>query len=202
MNYEKLTNYDKFVLAQNGAGAATCFADSEPVEEVYEEQENSVENDLYEKYLINELRRTVPSDRPVMRFEEFVAELHGKKTEKKPSFFRNGAEKEGWRLRSESNKTQDDERSARRSARKVKFPQLTKLGKIVLAVYVIMVVAVASILIVSNTTVTDVNFHESANASMAVKEEQNPSVIHAMSIEEDEEQHSDWFDKLCDSLNK
>ncbi|MBR1746799.1 MAG: hypothetical protein IJ735_01145 [Clostridia bacterium] len=216
MTYENLTNFDKYVLAQSDRSTRR-FADFGAPETVPAPERGAVDekDDLYEKYMINELRRTTPSSRPFMTKEEFFADLNGQTTASAvvaPTYptqdFRASAFSYVPTYTYETADTQAtttvEEKKVRKNKffSKIKLPKLTRMGKIILAVYGIIIVALASILIVSNTSVTDVNFNESANASQAVEEEQNPSVIRAISIQEEGETHDDWFDKLCDALNK
>ena len=200
MNYDNLTNYDKYVLSQNNYRSARVFADSMADEYGINVAENTEkEEDLYEQYLLKELRRTTPSNSRILRREEFESGVQPGEAVASCAYYNNSDV-----FNFNASETEEKRKNVftKKAHSKVKFPKLTKLGKIVLAVYVIMIVAIASILIVSNTTVTDVNFHESANASVVVEEEENPSVIRAMTIEEEEQtDNGNWFDKLCDSLN-
>lgn len=76
--------------------------------------------------------------------------------------------------------------------------QFKKYGKIILAVYVIFVLALAFIVIGGSTT--NITSNDAAGASNIV-EASSPQQIKAMTIVEEQEE-SNWFDKLCDSLNK
>ena len=195
MMQDNLTNYDRYVLARrNGT----------ELNDIHEEKQDDYfsdmrfdfgakqtpvheEADAYEKYLINELRRTKPSGQKVMREDEYKVFLSGNSSvavvEK--------AEKNDLSVRKTS-----------KFAQKFRLPHLTKTGKIILAVYIILMVALASILIVSNTTSTEVAFNQSANASPALEANGDPTEIRAMSIDEEDGEESNWFDALCDSLNK
>ncbi|HOO22336.1 MAG TPA: hypothetical protein PKY53_01495 [Clostridia bacterium] len=73
-----------------------------------------------------------------------------------------------------------------------------KGGKLILAVYVIIVIALASILIVANTTDT----LSSDFASATVTGTENKGIVRSMTIEENESEQDNWFDRLCDAINK
>lgn len=220
MNYDRLTDFDKHVLAHNNSAQyfADPYADKNETEKYdFSSHKNDFlverEEDNYDRYLLNELRRTAPG-KPVMTREQFLASEASSYSapydwsEQRPysSYVSNDFSIE---RSMQQTVTPAQARARVRKSRftslfnKIKLPKLTKVGKIVLSVYVILLLAVASILIVANTSMTDVDFHESANASMAIAEEENPSTIRSMSVkEDDQEEHDDWFDKLCDAMNK
>lgn len=77
--------------------------------------------------------------------------------------------------------------------------EIKKSGKVFMALYVIIVVAVALTLIVTTAAFpqgADLNLNVSASTEITSKETVQPMVI------EEEEAESNWFDRLCDSLNK
>ncbi len=163
---KKLTNYDKYMLEKkNNSVAPLNYAD------------NSSTSNEYDDYLINELRRTTPSDKKVMAEEEF------------------------YRMKNES--ISYGYTAAVAKAEKEPRFRLKKGGKIFLVVYVILMIALASILIVTNTTrdvsFDGISFNQSAGA--ADKEEGSADTVKAMTIEEEFEGETNWFDELCDSLN-
>ena len=218
MNYDNLTNFDKHVLAQ---GDSRFFADSafsapektpaDPFGAYRAPVQEKTDEELYEEYLIKELRRTAPGVRPLMREEEFLAELHGKQyvadadtaSYSAPAFLSGVASMTAEEVENAFVPEKTEKKHTRkRLFSNVRAPRLTKTGKIILIVYIILCLAIASILIVSNTNVAPTDFYQSANASYAVESEENPTVIKAMTVEDEEETHANWFDKLCDSLNK
>ncbi len=76
-----------------------------------------------------------------------------------------------------------------------------KYGKIILAIYVIFVVALAFIVIGGSTT--DITSQDMAGAvKISETNAQNSNSIGAMTIEEVDNEETNWFDKLCDSLSK
>lgn len=196
---DNLTNYDRFVLSRrNGtdyndlqankqedyfADLRFDFGANRPSERKMEAVDT---NSDYENYLINELRRTSPSDKKVMREDEYNLFVSGSSVAV--------AEKV----------VTEDKKVVKTSklAQKLRMPRLTKNGKIILVVYIILMIALASILIVSNTTGHDIAFNQSANASPALDKDGDPVTIRAMSVVDEEEGNNNWFDKLCDSLNK
>lgn len=176
---DRLTNYDRYMMERlQGAGNNYCAR----IESDY-----SIGSDApsasseYRQYLINELRRTEPAEKPVMKPDEYYA-------------YRTGGGVAAVEMQNEA------EHTAVSAPKKRRQTHLTKTGKILLIVYVIFMVALASILIVSNTTGT-LAYHESANAS-AIEKNENPNQIRSMSIDEEESGETSWFDRLCDSLNK
>lgn len=140
----------------------------------------SIDND-YENYLINELRRTTPSRNKVMREEEFYEMKRG-----------NGGVTVAYA-------PEKEEKNSR-------F-KLRKGGKIILIVYVILMIALASILIVSNTTAKSnmfdgISFNQSAGAASSDDNAADGTTVKAMTVEDEKSEETNWFDKLCDSLNK
>lgn len=138
----------------------------------------SVDND-YTSYLINELRRTTPSRNKLMREEEYYETKGG--TYNAAVAYAPVKEEKNNRFK------------------------LRKGGKIILIVYVILMIAIASILIVSNTTAKSnradgISFNQSAGA--ASSDDADGTTVRAMTVEDETSEETNWFDKLCDSLNK
>ncbi len=76
-----------------------------------------------------------------------------------------------------------------------------KYGKIILAVYVIFVIALAFIVIGGSTT--DITSKDMAGAAkISETNVTNNNYVGAMTIEEENNEETNWFDKLCDSLSK
>ena len=84
--------------------------------------------------------------------------------------------------------------------------RLRKGGKILLTIYVILMLALALILIVSNTardtSYEGISFNQSAGAASSDDSDSDKKTVRAMTVEEDSGEETNWFDKLCDSLNK
>lgn len=134
----------------------------------------------YESYLINELRRTTPSANKVLREDEFYNARRN---------CNNVAVVE----------TKEQEKNNTRF-------KIRKGGKIFLIIYVILMLALASILIVSNTTsnsamLDGISFNQSAGAASS-DESDSAASVRPMTVEDDTTEETNWFDKLCDSLNK
>jgi len=164
---KNLTNYDKYMLEKRQRVAA---------EATQTEVNGSVSNE-YDDYLINELRRTAPSDRKVMSEAEFYE--------------------------SRKETVSGTKAVAVKKESEHRF-HLRKSGKIFLIIYVILMVALASILIVSNTardaTFEGISFNQSAGAASA--DENSENTVRPMTVEEETTDETNWFDRLCDSLNK
>ncbi len=164
-NYEELTSYDKFVLSKK-----EYYAKQMPALPTYETVNSNTEiaTSSYEDYLINELRRTTPPVKPVMREDEFLVKCTS----------------------TAQTKTSD---------KKINV-QFKKYGKIILAVYVIFVLALAFIVIGGSTT--GIASNDTASASKISETSVPAERIGAMNIEENQGEESNWFDELCDSLSK
>lgn len=168
-----LTNYDKYVLNKRNEKQMTNAA----VNGV-----NRSASDEYDNYMLDQLRRTEPSGRRIMSRDEFYAArgntavLTAVPVQKEPK--------------------QKEHRF-----------HLRKGGKLILGIYVILMVVLASILIVTNTTHSDttfdgLSFNQSAGAASSEGSESDGKTIMAMSVEEENSEETNWFDRLCDSLNK
>ncbi len=142
--------------------------------------DNGSSGNDYEDYLINELRRTTPSRNKVMREDEYYET------------------KRGGGIAAATYSPVKEEKHSR-------F-KLRKGGKIILIVYVILMIALASILIVSNTTAKSnmfdgISFNQSAGAT-SDDNAADGTTVRAMTVEDEKSEETNWFDKLCDSLNK
>ena len=133
----------------------------------------------YDEYLLNELRRTTPSTQRVLREDEY----YEMKRSGNSSVLATGDVKE----------------------KNSRF-RLRKGGKILLTIYVILMLALALILIVSNTardtSYEGISFNQSAGAASSEDSDSDKKTVRAMTLEEDSGEETNWFDKLCDSLNK
>lgn len=179
MKDEKLTNYDRYVLSKQKSVSSIDVENSDKC---------SYSNE-YEKYLITQLRRTTPSETPILSETEFYANRNNIDNK---VFFSS-------RLLALSNEGTAASVNVA-AAQKSKNLRFKKGGKILLILYVIFMVALASILIASNTS--GMTFDEVAGAESPSAVTESTGQIRAMSIEEDEGEETSWFDRLCDSLNK
>lgn len=181
-----MNNYDKMILAQQERTRSGNAIEGRSDRNVQRPIDYS--DMTYNDYMLNVLYRTDPSEAPVMSRDDFD---------------RMRANASG-----AASVTHDAtaERFTReeRQEKKSKY-SLTKKGKIILAVYVILMVLLASILIVSNTvTVVDreISVSEKIPAAYGSTDTPQTQYIRAMTIDEENNEEGDWFDKLCDSLNK
>jgi hypothetical protein len=184
LDKEELTSYDKYVLSKRNPqveSAAFPYIEQErPTEKAkdlfFEEfPNNNIEEEKrkfneYDKYLFSQLNRTGPTSEKVLTENEF----YGSSVEKK----------------------QKKEKTIGKVLNNVTFK---KGGKIILAFYVIIMIALASILIVANTSGT--LKHNFANATLNSLVE-NKAIVTSMTIEENDSEQDNWFDRLCDAMNK
>jgi uncharacterized short protein YbdD (DUF466 family) len=201
MDREELTSYDRYVLSKKENGAQKpsnnmdnfcneqyynqdgyneqCYNDNFYQQEEYQpikkakspkkiKEQNKTEN-AYDEYLFNELSRTEPTGNRVMTSEEFYSTNYSNR--------------------------QKSTNSTKNAINNLKFK---KGGKIILAFYVIIMVALASILIVANTT--DIAANENANATINSVEAPT-SIVSSMTISEEESEGNNWFDRMCDAMN-
>lgn len=185
LDKEELTSYDRYILnKRNGLEKAPSFSTVRSQNVVQKQQQvpfeiraSRVEDisakrklDDYDKYLFEQLQRTEPSAERVLTKDEF----YGSNVEK----------------------GQDKKNVFSKMFNNVTFK---KGGKIILIFYVIIMIALASILIVANTTDTyGANF---ANATQD-RASENIGVVGSMTIEEKDFEQDNWFDRLCDAINK
>lgn len=185
LDKEELTSYDKYVLSKRNAHVENASAfpyieQEKPIRKEKDvffeefqpkkiEEEKRKFND-YDKYLFSQLNRTGPSNEKILTENEFYSSSVEKKHKKQK----------------ESSKV---------------FNNVTfkKGGKIILALYVIIMVTLASILIVANTS--DTLKHDFANATQNSVVE-SKAIVTSMTIEENNSEQDNWFDRLCDAMNK
>ena len=177
MEDSRLTNFDKYLLA------ARKKISEEP--EVVKTEVKSSDCNEYENYLRSIINGEVSCGSHVMRQEEFYGNLC--KTPVK--------EKKSYPLYYEYRPVV--------KAKKTSAVQFKKNGKILLIIYVILMLALASILIVTNTTglPSDNRFTASAESDKLASASETGS-IRSMTISEESSSENGWFDRLCDSLNK
>lgn len=178
--FSGLTNYDIYMMNKNKKNAESRLFDkkieNKQLKISYEDYQRKlsktpVKQD-YKTYLIEQLGRKSP-DR-ILSEEEFSRQSEDavaqKAKSRKPSF-------------------------AERAVSKITGgAHLRKGAKIFIAFYVLIVMAVASILIVMNTA----GSNKSADAGSGVVEQ---NAVQPMTLNEEAEE-TNWFDRLCDSLNK
>lgn len=172
-NGEELTGYDKYLLQRNRAVKESASVAKKQNAEKYKSHANASarEYDEYDKYLYAQLSRTSPSNGPVLTKEEF----YGEKTSKPAAPARKGVSVFDKLFGS------------------VKFK---KGGKLIFIAYVIIVISLASILIIANTT--DIASPVNANAAPDARSQE---LVTSMTVEEESEENN-WFDRLCDAINK
>ncbi|MDD4315843.1 MAG: hypothetical protein PHC84_01630 [Clostridia bacterium] len=170
-----LTNYDIFMMNKNKKSAESRLFDKKydkPVKISYEDYQKKMATPAgkydYKEYLMEQLDRKSPDK--ILSEEEFKSQTASdeKNSGKKASLLE-------------------------RAVKKVfGGAQLRKGAKIFIACYVLIVMAVASILIVMNT----VRPQKFADAGTGVVEQTS---VQPMTLEEDGKENN-WFDRLCDSL--
>lgn len=177
MDNSRLTNFDKYLLA------ARKKISEEP--EVIETNVKSSSGNEYEQYLRSIINGEVSCGSHVMKQEEFYGNVE-----------KNTVKKERTLLSYESYEPVA-------KPKKTSALQFKKNGKILLIIYVILMLALASILIVTNTTglPSDNHFTASAESDKLASSAETGS-IRSMTISEESSSENGWFDRLCDSLNK
>lgn len=177
MDNSRLTNFDKYLLA------ARKKISEEP--EVIDTNVKSSSGNEYEQYLRSIINGEVSCGSHVMKQEEFYGNVE-----------KNTVKKERTLLSYESYESVA-------KPKKTSALQFKKNGKILLIIYVILMLALASILIVTNTTglPSDNHFTASAESDKLASSAETGS-IRSMTISEESSSENGWFDRLCDSLNK
>lgn len=195
----EMTNYDIFMMNKNKKKAESKLFDrrnEKAVDISYENykkkftQERDEEySENYKHYLMEQLERKSP--KKILTEEEYYGEVQRKPS--KQSFHKSETTR---KVKSQKiNKTPIMSNFLKKLFGNV---EIKKGGKIFIAFYVLIVIAVASILIVMNTTASN-NF----NSADAVGREMTTSeTVQPMVIEKEDSSNQNWFDKLCDSLNK
>lgn len=195
----EMTNYDIFMMNKNKKKAENKLfgrRDERPVDISYEkykkkfikEKQRSSSCD-YKTYLMEQLERKSPER--IMTEEEFYAGTNYKPYKQQVVHSTNVNN----RVKSEkANKPSIMSAFLKKLFGNV---EVKKGAKIFIAFYVLIVIAVASILIVMNTaTSSNINSADAKTGENTASEIVQPMVI------QEEESNQDWFDKLCDSLNK
>ena len=172
---EELTSYDKYILSKKNALKEDAVIPSfnQEINVKNRKQKSSEVNEReysdYDKYLFAQLNRKGPSTERVLTKEEFYSNV---------------------------NKEQTKSKSFGKLFNNVTFK---KGGKIILAFYVIIMVVLASILIVANTS--DIYTSDIANATETGVVE-NKGAVKSMTIEDNDSEQDNWIDRLCDAINK
>lgn len=190
----ELTNYDVFMMNKNKKKAESQLFDrrSESSANISYEKykkkfiENQTEEaDSYKAYLMEQLERKSPEK--ILSIDEFYS-ASPKQNSKRIQF------------KEKNNTIRENKPSVMSRIFKKLFGnvEIKKGGKFFIAFYVLIIVAVASILIVMNTTSTTSN----VPADAVISDNTQIEAVQPMSLEVNEEKDQDWFDKMCDSLNK
>ncbi|HHT83415.1 MAG: hypothetical protein ACOYEC_00715 [Christensenellales bacterium] len=190
----EMTNYDIFMLNKNKKKAECKLFDrrESPVEISYENykkkfaaKEEDRPCDSYKDYLIKQLERSTPER--ILTEEEFYGGTRAK------------AKKTFPKERIRSTKDKNDKPSAFSAFCRKIFGnvELKKGAKIFIVFYVLIVIAIASILIVMNTSSPISSVSADASGENIESEGVQPMVL-----QQEENDNRNWFDKLCDSLNK
>lgn len=167
---EELTSYDKFMLdkREKMSEKVFCNEDKKPSAKCSEFNVKRKYDD-YDNYLFNQLSRTAPSEERILTKEEFYNSGNANK-----------------------------KRMTKSAVKRLDNVKFKKGGKLIFILYVIIVVALASILIVANTTGI-ANF-ENANAATNTNNEKG--IVSSMTINEENSENDNWFDRMCDAINK
>lgn len=208
--YQEMTNYDIFMMKKQRKQAETRLFDrkQKQPEISYEQYRKRVEmpirNELktdmqyqkpqkeysYKEYLLEQLQRNEPAE--IMTEEEFYENNLKAKSFGGGQILSNDfdVQKPYKRYQKASNQAKNKDKKSR----------LVKGGKYFIAFYVLIVMAIASILIVMNTS-TPFN-SQSVDAAGASQVEKN-NEVQPMNIDEKREsEESNWFDEMCKSLKK
>lgn len=192
-----LTNYDIFMMNKNKKKAESKLfgrQNEKPVDISYESYKNKVSQDIarnddYKTYLMQQLERSSPDK--ILTEEEFYSQKINSRKRKKEQKMKN--------IKNERIVEKTDNSVASGLLKKffgnVRF---RKGSKIFIAFYVLIVIAVASILIVTNTASPS----STETVGAVSGEVQASEEVQPMTFKEGEEENQNWFDKLCDSLNK
>lgn len=158
-----LTGYDKFIAERNAKKTTASYQEN-TVDSMYTVTPTA-EVDAYSLYLDAQLHRTEPDPSGIISKEEFYRKQYQEKSPKdvKTSSYSKGGKK------------------------------LSRRSMVFLSAYVLMVVAVTSIIIAVNSTkgVTNVD----------AKENGDEMTIQAMTMEKSAPESTNWFDRLLDSIS-
>ncbi len=177
-----LTDYDKYILGRKDTAKSNFVSEnSEP---------NYFSRDIVDYFKSAEIEKkedSVVRENGFSSYEEYMdSVLH--RTTKGERVLKREEFEARYNIKSNPNTV------ATATPKEANVPgKLTKAGKIFVAVYVLLVAVVAFVLIAINTFGRETV----ANASDV---EQGMAVVEAM--EEDEMSSNNWFDGVCDSLNK
>lgn len=197
--FSDMTNYDVFMLNKSKKKAESKLFDrkNDSVDvisyENYRKKSNTSESKAnksydYKTYLKAQLERSTPEQ--ILTEEQFYGRNKSKKVIDKSNYSRNVAKE-----------TKNNPSIASKMIKKLfGNVEIKKGGKIFIGIYVLIVIAVASILIVANTASPFIGQH--AVDADGSNYEQTESSVKPMAIVETREEESNWFDKLCDSLKK
>lgn len=215
-NEKNLTSYDLFMLKKRQAQQANAYAPAENFARDYDKSgdahaelkrsESFVSNktDAYSQYLLDLLQGKSVGNGAVLTKEEYYKTYGDNKgaSYNEYSFAtasdggRNGMYREDI---SDSTKIVKNNKPSL-FTKMFGNVQFKKGGKFLLALYVIIVVCVASILIVLNTT--NIASDNIADAKEPIVTEEQTEKVNAMTLDDTQEEESNWFDRLCDALNK
>lgn len=159
-----LTGYDKFIAEKNAKKTVDTYKDN-TVDSMYTATAAAPAVDAYSLYLDAQLHRTEPDPSGIISKEEFYRKQY---QEKSPKDVRSTTYSKGGK-------------------------KLSRRSMIFLSAYVLMVVAVTSIIIAVNSTkgITNVDAKESGEEM----------TIQAMTVEKAEPESTNWFDRLLDSIS-
>ena len=159
-----MTGYDKFIAERNAKKNADAYKEN-TVDSMYAATMTASNADAYSLYLDAQLHRAEPDPVGIISKEEFYRKQYQEKSPKDV-------------------KTSSYSKSGKK---------LSKRSMVFLSAYVLMVVAVTSIIIAVNSTkgVTNVD----------AKEDGEVMTIQAMTVEKSEPESTNWFDRLLDSIS-
>lgn len=194
----EMTNYDIFMLNKNKKKAQHKLFDRQnetPINISYENYKKKIEkkhrenyNEDYRDYLRGQLERRTPER--ILTEDEFC------QSSNRRDF---SYDTQAYTPISKVQKSKSRPSRMSKLFKKIFGDiELKKSGKIFIAFYVLIVIAVASILIVVNST----SFSKISIADATSDTVNGIESVQPMVIEEKNAENQDWFDKLCDSLNK
>ncbi len=208
--YADMTNYDIYMMRKQKKQAESRLFDrkQKQPEISYEDYRKRVEMPIkteskgerqsqgqpqneysYKDYLLDQLQRNTPEE--LMSEEEFYeSKLSAKSFSDSSQVFSHDIEYEKRQKRYQ--------KYAKQTKAANKNTQIKKGGKIFIAFYVLIVMAIASILIVMNT---DTPFNSQSVDAVGGNESEQSASVQAMNVDESRESEDEnWFDELCKSL--
>lgn len=159
-----LTGYDKFIAEKNAKKTVDTYQEN-TVDSMYATAVAAPEADAYSLYLDAQLHRTEPDPVGIISKEEFYRKQY---QEKSPKEVRTSSYSKGGK-------------------------KLSRRSMVFLSAYVLMVVAVTSIIIAVNST--------KGVTSVDAKGDGEEMTIQAMTVEKAEPESTNWFDRLLDSIS-